>query len=96
MRLQWGLIFAIMLLHGDARSRRERLVPDCEPRGTDLVKSVQNNKCQSHKLRYSSSRCISEQEKWLTSKAEVTSPTTVRLAGSGKDVIKARMPITTP
>ena len=26
---------------GDDRLRRERLVPDCEPRGTDLVKSVQ-------------------------------------------------------
>jgi len=29
------------LCTGDARSRREKLVPDCEPRGTDLVKSVQ-------------------------------------------------------
>ena len=26
---------------GDDRLRRERLVPDCESRGTDLVKSVQ-------------------------------------------------------
>ena len=25
---------------GDDRLRRERLVPDCESRGTDLVKSV--------------------------------------------------------
>jgi len=48
-----------MNLHGDARSRREKLVPDCEPRGTDLVKSVQNNKCQSHKLRNPSFSCIS-------------------------------------
>ena len=27
---------------GDDRLRRERLVPDCEPRGAELVKSVQN------------------------------------------------------
>jgi hypothetical protein len=27
---------------GDDRLRRERLSPDCEPRGTDLAKSVQN------------------------------------------------------
>ena len=26
---------------GDDRLRRRRLVPDCEPRGADLVKSVQ-------------------------------------------------------
>jgi hypothetical protein len=26
---------------GDDRLRRERLVPDCEPRGTELEKSVQ-------------------------------------------------------
>ena len=31
---------------GDDRLRRERLVPDCESRGTDLVKSVQNIKCR--------------------------------------------------
>ena len=31
----------IMKWHGDDRLRRGRLVPDCEPRGTDLVNSVQ-------------------------------------------------------
>ena len=32
---------------GDDRLRRERLVPDCEPRGTDLVKSVQTTSAKS-------------------------------------------------
>jgi hypothetical protein len=36
-----SVISVIMNLHGDDRLRRGRLVPDCEPRGTDLVKSVQ-------------------------------------------------------
>ena len=35
---------------GDARLRRERLAPDCEPRGADLENSAQNFKCQPHFL----------------------------------------------
>ena len=34
-------ISVIIYLSGDDRLRRERLVSDCEPRGTDLDKSVQ-------------------------------------------------------
>ena len=33
---------------GDDWLRRERLGPDCESRGADLVKSAQNFKCQPH------------------------------------------------
>jgi hypothetical protein len=33
---------------GDDWLRRLRLVPDCEPRGADLVKPAQNFKCQKH------------------------------------------------
>ncbi len=41
------------------RSRRGRLVPDCESRGADLVKSVQKIKCQqSHFLRCNAPRCL--------------------------------------
>jgi len=32
---------------GDDRLRRERLVPDCESRGTELVKSVHNKSANS-------------------------------------------------
>ena len=45
---------------GDDRLRRERLVPECEPRGAELVKSVQNIKCQSHFIRCYAPRCISD------------------------------------
>src|SRR5215207_9438182 len=45
---------------GDDRLRRERLVPECEPRGTELVNSVQKIKCQSHFLRCYAPRCISD------------------------------------
>ena len=33
---------------GDDWLRRRRLVPDCEPRGADLVNSAQTIKCQPH------------------------------------------------
>jgi hypothetical protein len=46
---------------GDDRLRRERLVPDCEPRGTELVKSVQKIKCQKHLLR-PPARCLTQLE----------------------------------
>jgi hypothetical protein len=43
---------------GDDRLRRERLVPECEPRGADLVKPAQKIKCQSHFLRRNAPRCL--------------------------------------
>ena len=46
------------LLYGDDRLRRKRLVPECEPRGADLVKSVQTIKCQPHFLRRYAPRCL--------------------------------------
>ena len=45
---------------GDDRLRRERLVPECEPRGAELVNSAQKIKCQSHFLRCYAPRCISD------------------------------------
>ncbi len=58
-RINKWWISVIIYLSGDDRLRRERLVSDCEPRGTDLDKSVQKNKCQSHKqLRCYASRCL--------------------------------------
>lgn len=54
--------YCIIKEHGDARLRRERLTPDCEPRGAELEKPAQNYKCQPHFLCCSSARCISEQE----------------------------------
>jgi len=45
---------------GDDRLRRERLVPECEPRGAELVNSAQTIKCQSHFLRCYAPRCISD------------------------------------
>jgi len=46
--------------NGDARLRRRRLVPECEPRGADLVKPAQKLKCQSHFLRCYAPRCLSD------------------------------------
>jgi hypothetical protein len=43
---------------GDDRLRRERLVPECEPRGAELEKSAQKIKCQSHFLRRDAPRCL--------------------------------------
>ena len=34
--------YVIIKLSGDDRLRRERLAPDCEPRGAEIVKSAQN------------------------------------------------------
>src|SRR5258708_14093799 len=45
---------------GDDRLRRERLVPECEPSGADLVNSAQKLKCQQHFIRCYAPRCISE------------------------------------
>ena len=45
---------------GDDRLRRERLVPECEPSGAELVKSAQKFKCQPHFLRCYAPRCISD------------------------------------
>src|SRR5215212_5349121 len=45
---------------GDDRLRRERLVPECEPRGAELVNSAQKIKCQSHFIRCYAPRCISD------------------------------------
>jgi hypothetical protein len=59
---------------GDDRLRRKRLVPECEPRGTDLVNSVQTIKCQSHSICCSPARCLSEQEAH-SSLREMTSAT---------------------
>ena len=56
----WGCGCDIITLLGDDRLRRRRLIPGCKPRGADLVKSVQKLKCQSHFLRCSAPRCISE------------------------------------
>src|SRR5512145_2407874 len=50
----------IVFQSGDDRLRRERLVPECEPRGADLVNSAQKIKCQSHFLRCYAPRCISD------------------------------------
>jgi hypothetical protein len=47
-------------ISGDDRLRRERLVPECEPRGAELVNSAQKIKCQSHFLRCYAPRCISD------------------------------------
>ena len=40
------LLGIIQLYFGDDRLRREKLAPDCEPRGADLVNSAQKIKCQ--------------------------------------------------
>ena len=48
------------LSSGDDRLRRERLVPECEPSGADLVNSAQNIKCQQHFLCCHAARCISD------------------------------------
>jgi hypothetical protein len=45
---------------GDDRLRRERLVPECEPSGAELVNSAQKLKCQSHFIRCYAPRCISD------------------------------------
>jgi len=45
---------------GDDRLRRERLVPECEPSGAELVNSAQKIKCQSHFIRCYAPRCISD------------------------------------
>ena len=59
-----GLSFSgyaiILFASGDDRLRRERLVPECEPRGAELVNSAQKIKCQSHFLRCYAPRCISD------------------------------------
>jgi hypothetical protein len=34
-------LLSMLRIFGDDRSRRERLAPDCEPRGADIVKSAQ-------------------------------------------------------
>ena len=44
--------------YGDARLRRERLAPECEPRGAELEKSAQKIKCQPHFLRRYAPRCL--------------------------------------
>jgi len=51
-----------MLPFGDDRLRRERLVPECEPRGAELVKPAQKIKCQQHFLRCYAPRCISDEQ----------------------------------
>ena len=43
---------------GDARLRRERLAPKCEPIGAELEKSAQKIKSQSHFLRRYAPRCL--------------------------------------
>jgi len=47
-------------LHGDDRLRRERLFPECEPSGAELVNSAQNIKCQPHFICCYAPRCISD------------------------------------
>ena len=46
--------------NGDDRLRRERLFPECEPRGAELVNSAQKIKCQPHFLCCYAPRCISD------------------------------------
>jgi len=50
----------VIPLNGDDWLRRERLFPECEPRGAELVKPAQNIKCQTHFLCCYASRCISD------------------------------------
>src|SRR5688500_14202025 len=58
----WLFEYAIILpALGDDRLRREKLVPECEPRGAELVNSAQKIKCQSHFLHCYAPRCISDQ-----------------------------------
>ena len=52
---------------GDDRLRRRRLIPDCEPRGTDLVKSVHQIKCQTHKLCNPPISCLVSYEGFMVS-----------------------------
>jgi len=45
---------------GDARLRRRRLVPECEPSGADLVKPAHKLKCQPHFLRCNAPRRLGD------------------------------------
>jgi len=45
LHMEHPYILGILPKPGDDRLRRERLVPECEPSGAELVKSAQKIKC---------------------------------------------------
>ena len=87
----------IILQTGDDRSRRERLAPDCEPRGADLVKSAQKHKCQPHSIRCTAPRCISESNSADPQERDHVRPhRTLTGRGIGRDKVRvphARTPL---